>query len=200
MGCQARGDWVPGAGEVRGAHPDGVQERGGGYLGASWLTRGWGTVDVYGVPQVCGVLGCYLRPSRAIWGRGEDVGCVLCTGGDVLWGDPEIYGVFCVGTWEACGDPGGNRGAVGLWCGGKDLPCEFLFLFFLKRSAQVCDCSWGALGLGRAVIYGVSPCRAPCGMPGGDRASWAHHAQRGVERGCHHKGHPARGQRCHKGA
>lgn len=83
-------------------------------MGASWLTRGWGTVDVYGVPQVCGVLGCYLRPSRAIWGRGEDVGCVLCTGGDVLWGYPEIYGVFVLrgymgstrGPWWKSGSRG----------------------------------------------------------------------------------------------
>lgn len=168
-------------------------------MGASWLTRGWGTVDVYRVPQVCGVLGCYLRPSRAIWGRGEDVGCMLCTGGDVLWGDPEIYGVFCVGTWEARGDPGGNRGAVGLWCGGKDLPCEFLFLFFLKRSAQVCDCSWGALGLGggsdlwsvsvqstlRGARRGLGIMGAPCpereGWRGGVRDTL--HGDRGATKG-----------------
>lgn len=83
-----------------------------------------------------------------------------------------------------------------MWCGGKDVPCEFLFCF-LKRSAQVCGCSWGALGLGGGGdLWGVSVRSTLWGARKGLGVVGAPCPERGVDKGC--KGHPARGQRCHE--
>lgn len=84
--------------------------------------------------------------------------------------------------------------------GGKIFPVIYLF-FFLKCSAQVCDCSWGALGLGGGGdLWGVSVQSTLWGARRGSCVVGALCPERRVDRGCHHKGHPARGQRCHKGA
>lgn len=94
--------------------------------------------------------------------------------------------------------------------------CSLLFyfiLFFLKRSAQVCDCWWGALWLGggdglwgvpaQSTLQGAEVFRGArlCAVVyrgcrgGGSGVVGAPCLETEVRRGCHHKGHPTRGRR-----
>lgn len=84
-------------------------------MGASWLTRGWGTVDVYGVPQVGGGGGIGVLfeavPSH-LGGAGRTWDACharveMCFGGTVrLWGVLRGHVGSTRGPWWKSGSRG----------------------------------------------------------------------------------------------